>query len=205
LIRVAASLLELYPRIRTQEFAILSDVERQKLADGTPVILRPVRDSDSALLVRGFEQLSPQSRYYRFFAPKRALSAEEIRYFTECDGTNHFAIGALVERPDGSEEGVGVARFVRLREDPLTAEAAVTVIDSFQRKGLGRLLTERLFSAAAERGIERLQWVVLQGNHPMMAIIRKVAPDARGRRDERFGGSATTFDVPVRPSRDSGV
>jgi RimJ/RimL family protein N-acetyltransferase len=155
--------------------------------------------------VRAFAQLSPQSRYFRFFSPKRELSAEEIRYFTEVDGMNHFALGALVDRPDGTEEGVGIARFIRMRDNPLAAEAAVTVIDSYQRKGLGTLLTQQLFSAAAERGLEELQFFVLESNHSMLAIIRKIAPAAHSQRDVRFGAPVAKFVAPLPVPADPSV
>lgn len=180
----------------------MNDLQHQRLTDGTSVTLRPVRETDSTLLVRAFEQLSPQSRYFRFFSSKQQLSAKEVRYFTDIDGMNHFAIGAVVERPDGTEEGVGVARFIRVRDDPLAAEAAVTVIDPYQQKGLGTLLTQRLLSAAAERGIERLEFFVLESNQSMLAIVRKVAPFAQAQRDVRFGAPVIKLVTPLRAPAD---
>jgi GNAT superfamily N-acetyltransferase len=147
--------------------------ERQRLETGVPVVLRLVRPSDGRLLLDGFQRLSPQSRYRRFFAYRRDLSPIEVELFTRCDGIDHFAIAALLDRDDGAEEGVGVARFVRLAEDPLAAEAAITVVDRYQGQGLGQLLLERLLGAAAERQIREMHFSVLAENRPMLSLLRK--------------------------------
>lgn len=151
--------------------------ERAVLSDGSIVVLRLVRPDDKALLLRGFERFSAESRYRRFFIDKDALQPHELEYLTEVDGVNHFAIGA-VESGGEAEEGRGIARFVRLAERPDTAEAAIAVDDAFHGRGLGRLLFLRLCAAAHERGIARLRCDVLTFNEPMRAMILGLAPDA---------------------------
>jgi len=172
-------------------------IERKTLADGTRIALRVVRPSDSPLFADGFQRLSPESRYRRFLGPKNTLSPAELRYFSDCDGVSHFAIGAVVERADGSEEGVGVARFVRSPRTPLAAEAALTVVDARQHNGLGYLLARRLFSAAAERGIRELQFHVLSTNQPMLSLLRKLGQPAEHRADSEFDADVLTIAVQV--------
>ena len=174
--------------------------EKTVLHDGTRVLLRPVRPSDAGLLTSGFERLSSESRYRRFFGYKKTLSADEVKYFTNCDGINHFAIGALVSGPDGKERGVGVGRFVRLSCAPTDADAAVTVIAAMQHKGLGRLLIERLLVAAGERGFKHLRFSVLASNRPMIAMLRKVKTGSSRSVDPQMGGGVVQFSLPV-PNR----
>jgi GNAT superfamily N-acetyltransferase len=154
--------------------------ERERLETGVPVVLRLVRPRDGRLLLAGFERLSPESRYRRFFAYRKDLSPIEVELFTHCDGVDHFAIAALLEREDGVEEGVGIARFVRLGKNPVAAEAAITVIDDYQGQGLGRLLLERLLWAAAERRICEMRFSVLAENKPMLSLLRKFGAVKRG-------------------------
>jgi GNAT superfamily N-acetyltransferase len=156
--------------------------EAATLRDGTSVTLRLVRPSDAELLRRGFRELSWQSRYRRFHGAKNALSDREVRYFTELDGVDHLAIAALAV-VGGGESGFGVARFVRIREEPEVAEAAVTVIDSAQNRGLGSLLLARLVSAARERGITRFRAAVLAGNQPMLELVHGIGPGVSQVRD----------------------
>jgi GNAT superfamily N-acetyltransferase len=149
--------------------------ETATLRDGKSVMLRLVRATDAELLRRGFRELSWQSRYRRFHGAKNKLSDAEIRYFTELDGVDHLAIAALSVE-GGHEEGAGVARFIRIRGEPHVAEAAVTVVDAMQNRGLGSLLLARLVSAARERGITRFRAAVLAGNQPMLELVHAIGP-----------------------------
>ena len=154
----------------------LDYIERAELHDGTPVLLRLLRPTDKELLHAGFRQLSPESRYARFFTPKSSLSDDELSYLTEVDQEDHVAIGAVSDR-DGEQTGLGIARFIRFRDHPETAEAAIVVTDEVQRQGLGRLLLLRLVAAARERGIERFRFEVLASNTGMASLIAEIAPD----------------------------
>jgi len=147
------------------------------LRDGTEAWVRLLRPSDAGLLAAGFDRLSPESRYRRFLSAKTSLSAEELRYLTEVDGVDHFAIGAVRRLPDGVEEGLGIARFVRLPGEPAVAEAAIAIVDDAQRQGLGRALLRRLAGAAAERGVERFRCDVLESNAPIRRLLGDLACD----------------------------
>jgi GNAT superfamily N-acetyltransferase len=153
--------------------------ERITLRDGTIALLRLVRSEDKALLVDGFEHLSPQSRYRRFFAAKKLLSDRDLRYLTELDGSNHLAIGAV--DPSG-KQGLGIARFVRRRDEPEVAEAAVAVRDDLHGRGLGRALLERLAAAAYERGVRSFRSEILASNREILALVEAMAPHAQRRR-----------------------
>jgi GNAT superfamily N-acetyltransferase len=164
--------------------------ETAALRDGSKVKLRLVRSSDAELLRSGFARLSAQSRYRRFHGAKNALSSAEIRYLTELDGVDHCAIAAL-DATEGREIGLGVARFVRIRDEPKVAEAAVTVVDSAQNKGLGSLLLARLVSAARERGITKFRASVLSNNLPMLELVQAIGPGVSQARD----GDVVLLDI----------
>lgn len=152
--------------------------ETATLADGTPVVLRLVRPDDRDLLRAGFGRLSADSRYRRFFTAKQELTDAELAQLTELDGVDQLAIGAVREGPDGEAEGLGVARFVRDASAPDRAEAAVTVTDPAQGKGLGRLLLARLAEAARERGIRRFAGEFLATNAQVRQLIEDACPGA---------------------------
>jgi len=137
-----------------------------------------IRPDDKDRLRAGFQRMSPESRYLRFFGPKQDLSEAELRYLTEIDGLDHVAIGAARLQPDGREgDGLGVARFIRFPAEPDTAEAAIAVLDEVQGLGLGTILFMRLIAAAAERGVARFRCDVLGDNSAMVELIRSFAPD----------------------------
>ncbi|MGH9849558.1 MAG: GNAT family N-acetyltransferase [Blastocatellia bacterium] len=124
------------------------------LRDGTPVRIRPLLAEDKAELARAFERLSTQSRYQRFFSPVRELSPQRLSYLTEIDYVNHFAWGAFA-LAEADAPLVGVARFIRLRDEPHSADTAVAVIDEYHRRGLGQFLMRALAEVAVESGIRR--------------------------------------------------
>ena len=138
------------------------------LQDGTAVTIRPIVASDRDLLVAGFERLSPESRYRRFFSPLNRLSDSMLRYLTEVDYVDHFAWVAETQ-VDGERRGIGVARYVRT--GPESAEAAVTVADDFNGRGLGTLLFEALVLQALESGIRCFEGEVLADNGSMRGVL----------------------------------
>jgi GNAT superfamily N-acetyltransferase len=155
------------------------------LSDGTRIVVRPIRPEDATELRRAFESLSPQSRYRRFFGAVDSLSDATLEYLTRVDGEDHFALVAGTESPDLKRElGVGVARFIRLADDPEVAEAAVTVVDGMQRQGVGRILLTTLAQAARERGIRRFRASVLANNAPMRHIAEEIGAAMRRDDDE---------------------
>ena len=153
-------------------------VERVALRDGTVIVLRLVVPEDKQLLETGFKRWSAESRYARFLAMKTTLTADELRYLTEVDQQDHFALGAVQEdEATGERIGMGIARFIRLTDRHATAEAAIAVADEAQGRGLGKLLFLRLCAAAEERGFERFHCEVLGSNTGMAALIEGIAPE----------------------------
>jgi RimJ/RimL family protein N-acetyltransferase len=127
-----------------------------------PIVFRQIRPDDKGRLAAGLARLSPESRHKRFLMPKPRFSSSELRYLTEIDGFDHVAIVAV--SATDPEVFYAVGRFVRLRDDPETAEVAIVVGDELQGKGLGRELGRRLADLARERGVTRFTATLLGDN-----------------------------------------
>ncbi len=140
------------------------------LRDGSRVRIRQGHESDRPMLLRGFERLSEESRYRRFLAPMTELTEATVRYLTEIDHHDHEAIIAVDE---ASGEGIGVARYVRNEQRPDVAEVAVTVIDDWQRRGLGGVLLEVIGERARAEGITRFTAMLLATNERMLKLLRR--------------------------------
>jgi GNAT superfamily N-acetyltransferase len=148
---------------------------QRELADGTPIAIRPITPDDREALRRAFHEASPQTRYLRLGLASGSLTDAALTYLTSVDQKDHVALVATMTSPDlKTERGIAVARFVRKKDDPAVAEAAVVVIDDMQNKGVGRVLTEELGRAALVRGITKLCADVLYGNATMRHILERV-------------------------------
>jgi GNAT superfamily N-acetyltransferase len=119
---------------------------------GYELQVRTVRAQDRAFLQQGMELLSAESIYYRFNSYLVTLSKQQLDYLTSVDQRDHVAIGAVVQR-DEQPVGVGIGRYIRHRQDPQQAELALTVIDPFQRQGVGSLLLAGLSHLAHRHGV----------------------------------------------------
>lgn len=163
-----------------------------RLRDDTPVILRPVLPKDRDRLQSGLLQMSTESRYRRFFSPVPGLSEEQLRYFTEVDQENHVAWIGL-DASNAGLPGIGIARFIRMKERPTMAEAAVAVIDAFQGQGLGTALLAILYLMAQARGIQTIRAVVLAENTKVASWLGHV-----GAHRKLQSGGVVEMDLAVR-------
>jgi GNAT superfamily N-acetyltransferase len=158
------------------------------LSGGAEVLVRPVRPEDKPLFVAGWSRLSDESVYRRFLQPRDGLSVDELAFFTEIDHVDHEAIGAL---DPATGEGVGVARYVREPERPHVAEAAVTVVDTWQHRGLGGKLLRRLCARATENRIRIFTAALLASNEAMLTLFSRLGTVTVTRR----GGPTLEIDV----------
>jgi len=170
--------------------------ERVTLAPGLEVIIRPIRPEDRHLMTAAFTQLSPESRYQRFFAPVERLSESDLTYLTDIDHHDHEALVA-VDPEDGGLVAVG--RYVctsRLGDEGGTgksgtlkpaglragtlkeAEVAVIVGDPWQGKGLATALLQRLARRASEEGVDYFLALVLEDNDGANELFRNLVADA---------------------------
>jgi len=138
------------------------------LRNGSVVLIREVEAEDAPLLADGFTRLSDESRQLRFLTGKPNLTAAELRYFTHIDHHDHEALGAI-NPEDG--RGVGIARYIRDAKDPEAAEVAVTVVDEWQRRGLGTELLDRLADRARQEGIRHFTALVGADNDAVVGLL----------------------------------
>jgi RimJ/RimL family protein N-acetyltransferase len=90
---------------------------------------------------------------------------------------------------------VGVSRYARARDEQDVAEAAVTVVDDFHGRGLGRLLLEMLGAAALENGVRRFRAYVQEDNRPIRELLESMG--ARMEHDSA-GISRVELELPAR-------
>jgi RimJ/RimL family protein N-acetyltransferase len=162
------------------------------LRDGSMVVIEPIRPEHKEAVERAFARLSDRSRYSRFLAPMERLSPTMLAYLTEVDHRDHEA---LIAFDADSRDAVGVARYVRT--DGTSAEAAVTVVDDWQGRGLGTGLTSLLAERALEEGIDRFTAVLLAENKEMIALLESLGQVTVTDRE----AGTLNVEVPLEPER----
>jgi acetyl coenzyme A synthetase (ADP forming)-like protein len=140
--------------------------ENVVLKDGSTVHIRPIRPDDLDRMLQLWQRLSPETIRLRFFAPRR-MDANQMRYFTDLDYGNRFA---LVAETGGRI--IGVSRFDRLEENPSSADFAVLVEDAEQGRGVGTALLRALVRPAADLGVTQFVGDVLRENRRMLRMLR---------------------------------
>jgi GNAT superfamily N-acetyltransferase len=177
-----------------EPLSIRAPVIETTLADGTELRIRSIMPEDRDELTRRIAEASPETRFRRFFSPTFVPSEAMLRYLTEVDGERHAALVALVPTDDMKGwVGVGVARYVREDSAPSgdpVAEAAVTVLDGYQARGIGTRLMLELAALARQNGIVRFRAHVVKGNTLVQGMLLEHGAQAVAADDE-----AATFDV----------
>ncbi|ALU96678.1 acyl-CoA synthetase [Streptomyces globisporus C-1027] len=144
------------------------------LRDGGTARIRPITTDDAERLVSFYEQVSDESKYYRFFAPYPRLSDRDVHRFTHHDYVDRVGLAVTI-----GGEFIGTVRYDRIddRGRPASApadeaEVAFLVQDAHQGRGVASALLEHIAAVARERGIRRFAAEVLPANNKMIKVFR---------------------------------
>ncbi|MGV9990549.1 bifunctional acetate--CoA ligase family protein/GNAT family N-acetyltransferase [Streptomyces sp. NPDC003374] len=168
------------------------------LRDGGTARIRPITAEDADRLVSFYEQVSDESKYYRFFAPYPRLSAKDVHRFTHHDFVDRVGLAATV-----GGEFIATVRYDRIGADgaPATgpsdeAEVAFLVQDAHQGRGVASALLEHIAAVARERGIRRFTAEVLPANTKMI----KVFTDAGYTQKRSFEDGVVHLEFDIEPT-----
>lgn len=143
-----------------------------RLADGSQVMLRPIRPEDAGIERDFIAALSPESLRLRFLSGMRTLTPAALARFTQIDYDREMALVA-VQDVQGREREIGVCRYITL-PDGESCEYAIVVSDAWQGRGLGRCMMARLAEVARARGLRKMTGFVLSANAPMLALCEEL-------------------------------
>ncbi|WP_433545309.1 GNAT family N-acetyltransferase [Streptomyces sp. CA-294286] len=169
------------------------------LRDGGTARIRPITTEDAERLVSFYEQVSDESKYYRFFAPYPRLSAKDVRRFTHHDYVDRVGLAVTV-----GGEFIATVRYDRINADGMPAsgpeadqaEVAFLVQDAHQGRGVASALLEHIGAVARERGIRRFVAEVLPANSKMI----KVFTDAGYQQKRSFEDGVVRLEFDLEPT-----
>ena len=152
------------------------EAEVVTLDDGGRILVRQLLPTDRDELAVRYGELSPAARRLRFFNAPDHLSSKLLDYLMDVDGVDRCALVAFAIDEEGSP-GVGLARYSRSRDEPECAEAAVTVLDAHQNRGIATVLLHRLAEHARQQGISTFTASVMWENRALLDALRAFGAD----------------------------
>ncbi|WP_338895682.1 GNAT family N-acetyltransferase [Streptomyces sp. TG1A-60] len=168
------------------------------LRDGGTARIRPITVDDAERLVSFYEQVSDESKYYRFFAPYPRLSAKDVHRFTHHDFVDRVGLAATV-----GGEFIATVRYDRIDAEGMPAsapadeaEVAFLVQDAHQGRGVASALLEHIAAVARERDIRRFAAEVLPANSKMI----KVFTDAGYQQKRSFEDGVVRLEFDLEPT-----
>ncbi|MFC9796485.1 GNAT family N-acetyltransferase [Streptomyces sp. NPDC127584] len=168
------------------------------LRDGGTARIRPITADDADRLVSFYEQVSDESKYYRFFAPYPRLSAKDVHRFTHHDFVDRVGLAVTV-----GGEFIATVRYDRIDDRGMPAsfpadeaEVAFLVQDAHQGRGVASALLEHIAAVARERDIRRFAAEVLPANTKMI----KVFTDAGYTQKRSFEDGSVRLHLDLEPT-----
>jgi acetate---CoA ligase (ADP-forming) len=135
------------------------------LRDGQTVHVRPARPEDCDAVEEFLDELSLQSRLFRFFGAGGDM--RRMAEFATADaGEDRYSLIAI-------SSGRVVAHALYGLQGRGRAEVAFAVADALHGHGIATILLAQLAQAAAEAGIDTLTAVVMPENRRMIEVFRE--------------------------------
>ncbi|MFD0985858.1 GNAT family N-acetyltransferase [Methyloligella solikamskensis] len=154
-----------------------------RAADGQAYVVRPIRPTDAASLMRGYDALENMSKWFRMQHALPHLSPAMALDFCTPDPARDIC---LVVEGKGALAGeiLGGARIAG-QADSRTAEFSVSLRPEARHLDLARQALETVFAAGREMGYVRVYATIHVDNTPMKTLARRLK--CRLRRDPEDG------------------
>lgn len=145
-----------------------------KLRDGMLITVRPIRPADAPQLQSMYARLSPATAFFRFMACWKELTLERAEYLTQIDYRTRMAFVA-VRATIAPEQIIGLASYASISSQTEgIAEAAVVVVDQYQRLGLGTIMLKHLARFAWEKQIHTFVGIVHVENRQILRWLERL-------------------------------
>lgn len=167
------------------------------LRDGTTATIYVATPADEPRLISFFKGLSAESRRSRFFSDSKPGESAIGQMCDNSDPTKVLTMIVTRFSESGEERIIATGSYFAVTES--VAEVAVTVDDTFQGKGLGTLLLERMSLLAIQHGFTEFKAITDSSNTPMLEVFRHSGFPVT----ERYEDGYVTVEFSVLPGADS--
>lgn len=154
-------------RVRPALRACPSGLEEACVLGTERLRIRPIRPDDGERLAAFYAGASAADLRLRFFHTRREVPRSELARYSHIDYEREITFIALA-----GEHMVAEVRAV-CDPDNVTAEFAIQVAASHQRRGLGRSLLRKMLAYLGSRGTREVVGECLEENAGMLALARQ--------------------------------
>jgi len=146
----------------------------ERLRNGIEVTVRAIRPEDKELVAEAFKELDENTIYMRFFAQKKDVTEQELKWATEVDFFRTVALVACILE-SGREVIIGGGRYIAGggQDPPSSAEIAFVVEEDYRGLGLASILLRHLVLIGRKQGISRFEAEVLPSNKAMLRVFSR--------------------------------
>jgi acetyltransferase len=143
--------------------------------NGVAYIVRPISPKDAPSLMRGYDGMSDQAKWFRMLNALPHLSPEMARRFCSPDPKRDICLVIEGQAPLAGE----ILGGARIAGDPdgRSAEFSVSLRPEAQGLGLGHHVLDAVLRAAYEMGYERAWGLIAVTNTAMLALARRIGFD----------------------------
>jgi len=147
-------------------------IKETMLGDGTKTLLRPIKPEDEPMWLEMLGSCSKEAIYSRFRYNFHFDSHEVATQFCYIDYARELAIVAEIEE-DGRRKLIGVGRLIG-DPDLELVEYAILITDAWQRKDLGKILTEYCVDIARQNNFKKVFAETTKDNKAMISVFKKL-------------------------------
>ena len=140
--------------------------------DGDDYILRPIESSDAPSLIRGYDAMTDQAKWFRMLHTVPHLSDDVARRFCSPDPERDLCI-VIIGHGSLHGEILGGARIAG-EADGRRAEFSVSLRPEAQGLGLARRALHMVLQGAQEMGYERVWGMIAMQNTAMLSLARRM-------------------------------
>ena len=158
------------------------------LNDGTTLLFRPERSTDTEMIWKMFSTLSQESLRYLV----NPFPRERIEQWTSnINYEKALPIVAVIQQ--GRKPRIIATASLEFRSAPAEkhkAEFGITVHDTYQNKGIGTALTKHILNIARKKKLRKINLKVLAPNKKAIHVYRKCGfkTEARLREENLING-----------------
>ncbi len=170
------------------------NLEEKIKIKGAEITVRPSKPVDERRIQEHFYELDIEDVVARFFHKKRTFIRKEIKDISQIDYKNELTILA-VDGEFGFGRIVGIGEY-SLEPQTNIAEVAFSISKDFQRRGIGKILLNKLANAAKDNEIKGLVAYIASGNTGMTKLFYSMPYKITSSRENEALTLKCRFDQP---------